>query len=118
MTLHETFSNLAVDDVESYIALRQEENLHLDFKTANSRFDREDRKNLAKAVSGFANSDGGLIVWGVSTARDSFGVEYATGLQPISPLSAFMAALNKCSGEAANPTVNGVDHRRLVIEDD
>jgi hypothetical protein len=118
MGLRDTFEQLALEHVESYISSGQEENLHLDFKTvADARLERDDRKNLAKAIAGFANSDGGLIVWGVATARNG-GVEYATGLEPISPLSTFMAKLNQCTGEAANPTVHGVDHRKIVIRDD
>lgn len=119
MTLHETFTNLSIADVEAYVTSGQEENLHLDFKRiADPRFEREDRKNLARAIAGFANSDGGLIVWGVTTARNTYDVEYATGLQAISPVSAFMAKLNQISGEAANPTVGAVQHRRIEIQGD
>jgi hypothetical protein len=54
---------------------RQSEELFLDFKrSANGgkgqRLHQDDRKNLAKAISGFGNSEGGVIVWGVD-CRDN-----------------------------------------------
>jgi hypothetical protein len=119
MSLHEDFERFSIAHVEQFIEARQEESLHLDFKTvADPRFERDDRKNLAKAISGFANADGGLILWGVGTGRTDAGVEYAAALQPISPLSQFMAKLAQCTGEAANPAVDGVDHRKIPTGDD
>jgi hypothetical protein len=58
---------LAIDE---FIAENQSEELFLDFKRssdngAGARLSDRDRENLAKAISGFANSEGGLIVWGV-----------------------------------------------------
>jgi hypothetical protein len=57
----------AIDDL---IADRQSEELFLDFKRSSDdgggpRLSQGDRGNLAKAVSGFGNSEGGVIVWGV-----------------------------------------------------
>ena len=119
MTIFDTFGNLSLADIDDYIASRQEENLHLDFKTvADVRFEHDDRKNLARALAGFANSDGGIIVWGLATAKTADGIEYATGRQPITPLSTFMAKLSQVTGEAANPAVSGVVHRRLVTAGD
>jgi predicted HTH transcriptional regulator len=56
-------------EVEQLIANAQVENLWLDFKQAGndgkgSKLHESDWKNLAKALSGFANSDGGVILWG------------------------------------------------------
>jgi predicted HTH transcriptional regulator len=66
MDLLETYEQLGTHEIEEYIRLEQEEHLHLEFKTVeNSDLSkRDDRKNLAICVSGFANSDGGLIIWG------------------------------------------------------
>ena len=54
----------------------QTEELFLDFKQAVSTgkngtsLHKDDRKNLAKGISGFGNSEGGVIVWGVECSRD------------------------------------------------
>ena len=56
------------------IATRKSEELFLDFKRsadngAAARLHDNDRNNLAKAISGFGNSEGGIVVWGVDCAR-------------------------------------------------
>ena len=57
MTLQLQFESLTANDVQAYVNAEQEENVQLEFKTANSNdfSNREDRKNLARALSGFAN---------------------------------------------------------------
>ena len=42
-------------------------------KMADLERELEERRNFAKAVSGFANSDGGLIVWGIDARPNSDG---------------------------------------------
>jgi predicted HTH transcriptional regulator len=56
--------------IDQLIADRQSEELFLDFKRssdngAGARLSDADRGNLAKAISGFGNSEGGVIIWGV-----------------------------------------------------
>ncbi|MBR6408801.1 MAG: putative DNA binding domain-containing protein, partial [Alphaproteobacteria bacterium] len=59
------------DALDEFILNMQSEELFLDFKQAvstgknNNTLHKDDRKNLAKAISGFGNSEGGVIVWGV-----------------------------------------------------
>ncbi len=60
--------------IDALIADRQSEELFLDFKRSadggtGSRLHDDDRGNLAKAVSGFGNSEGGVLVWGVDVSR-------------------------------------------------
>ncbi|MCC5655332.1 ATP-binding protein [Nostoc sp. XA013] len=57
--------------VEEMVADEVTEELFLDYKIVSTAYPAHklsdsDRKNLAKAISGFANSDGGIIVWGVN----------------------------------------------------
>lgn len=56
-----------LNDIEDLIANEVEENIHLDYKAAGA-LDKDDRKRseITKDVSAFANSDGGIIVYGVS----------------------------------------------------
>ena len=64
------------DAIDEFIINQQTEELFLDFKQAVSTgknfttLHRDDRKNLAKAISGFGNSEGGVILWGVECSRD------------------------------------------------
>ncbi len=103
--------------LQDLIAQRQEENLHLDFKRAQSLFSSNDRRNLAVALSGFANADGGVIVWGVGTTRVQ-GVEHASEVNSISPLSQFVSHLNEFTGQAVNPLVDRVRHKRIELGPD
>ena len=64
------------DAIDDFIVNLQTEELFLDFKQAVSTgkngtsLHKDDRKNLAKGISGFGNSEGGVIVWGVECSRD------------------------------------------------
>ena len=52
--------------IDSFLRNGREEDLHLEFKTVSDNpFNKDDRKNFAKALSGFGNSAGGLVIWGV-----------------------------------------------------
>ena len=55
-----------IDDIIALIDNEAEESVHLDFKAAGS-LSKDDKKKaeIAKDVSAFANSDGGIIVYGI-----------------------------------------------------
>jgi len=56
------FHTLGTKEILAFIDERRGEDLTLDFKLAPSNFsNRDDRKTLAVAIAGFANSSGGLI---------------------------------------------------------
>ena len=68
--LFERISTLGEPAIDAFIVERQSEELFLDFKrsadsASGTRLHDRDRENLAKAVSGFGNSEGGVIVWGI-----------------------------------------------------
>lgn len=56
----------SIDDLTALINNEAEESVHLDFKAAGS-LSKDDKKKaeIAKDVSAFANSDGGIIVYGI-----------------------------------------------------
>lgn len=68
--LFERLSEGGETELDLLIEDRQAEELFLDFKRSadnggGRRLHDRDRQNLAKAVSGFGNSEGGVVVWGV-----------------------------------------------------
>lgn len=84
MTLTEQFEALTLDDINAYLTERREENLSLEFKTINTpELNRLDRRNLAIAISGFANSSGGLVVWGIVARENTDRIDCASGTQEI-----------------------------------
>jgi Putative DNA-binding domain len=114
------FESLSCSVVEDFVDTRQEESLHLDFKLLkDAAFSSgDDKRNLAKALSGFANSSGGVIVWGVDARKNADGVDCATATVPIVGLAHALTRLNSLTGDSAEPTVGGVLHRSLATADD
>jgi len=114
--IRDQFDTLTVAKLREFVELGQEENLHLDFKlVADSKLSsRDDRKNLAAALSGFANSGGGLIVWGVDARKNTDGVDCTVELKPIDGVNHLVSRLNELTGESVDPTVHGVLHRKVA----
>lgn len=66
MNLKEYFDSIDLTEIDRFVNEGQEEHLNLEFKTVvhpnfNNANREIDKKNLSKALSGFANSDGGLL---------------------------------------------------------
>lgn len=118
MTFLTDFETLTLVDVEAFVTRRQEENLHLDFKLVKDAnlSSSDDKKNLACALSGFANSSGGLIVWGVDARKNADGIDCAIALKPIEQVALLVGRLNSLTGEGVDPTVNEVRHRAIETE--
>jgi hypothetical protein len=102
MSLTDQYAALDRTALQGFIG-QQCEHLQLDFKTVNSAsFNRDDRRSLACALSGFANSSGGLIVWGVDARPNSDDVDCATALSPIANLPLLLSRLNQLTSEAVS----------------
>jgi len=114
MDLRDLFDSISGATIEEYVTEGRDEDLHLDFKTVSSRrgLGKDDRRNFAKAVSGFANSDGGLVIWGVDARSNAEGIDCARAAPGIPELAAFVAKLNEYTGSVTSPSVIGVEHRR------
>jgi hypothetical protein len=115
MDLLEWFEALNKRKIEAFVADKREEGLQLEFKTVSSSGleNKDDRKNFAKALSGFANSSGGLIVWGINARKNERQVDCAVEVKPIEDISLFYAKLNEFTGQFVSPIVDGVRHRKI-----
>jgi len=113
MKLNELFDNLTLQSVKDYVQDKQEENLNLDFKTINRSdlSNKNDKKNLAKSISGFANSNGGLIIWGIEARKDDDGIDCACNYKLIDNLKLYLSRLNELTSRATVPPVVGVGHK-------
>jgi hypothetical protein len=64
-------------EIDSMIATPVTEELFLDYKqcatVGGAGLHADDHKNFGKAISGFGNSDGGLIIWGVKCRQGPNG---------------------------------------------
>jgi len=97
------------DDLWKLIAGRVKEGLYLEFKTKkdsrNPDIDPDsDAFQFSRALSGFANSDGGALIWGIATNAN----EEAAELKPIFQVKEFEARLRKSLLNSTQPTVDGV----------
>jgi hypothetical protein len=90
---------------------REEEFLFLDFKTSASGGVRpldKDRRTLAKALSGFGNAAGGVLVWGVSAPQR----EPRKPAQLADP-DGFRRYLEEQTSRAVTPAPDGVLHAAI-----
>jgi len=96
-------------DLQNLIASRVAEGIYLEFKqksnAKNGLFEEDDKKNFYKALSGFANSDGGVLIWGMKAQKRS---EIASKLIPINQVDLFLQSLKSSLVNATAPIIEGV----------
>jgi len=114
VSLEQLFENIDASAIHGFVTNRQEEHLQLDFKVSRPEMTRDDRKSLATCLSGFSNSAGGIVVWGVETKRDTASnLDVASRLVPLTSLSAFLGTLRSITPSAVSPMVPGVLHKGI-----
>ncbi len=94
--MHDLYDWITQDGEAAILQICQEnrrESLTLEFKT-KERADqvgltRPDKKNLGRALSGFSNSVGGLLIWGVDARPDEDEIDCAQDLTPIASIGKF-----------------------------
>ncbi len=64
MEFHEQ-ENYTIDDIQALIDNHAEEGVHLELKRADALSEKHADK-ITKAFSAFANSDGGLVIYGIA----------------------------------------------------
>lgn len=117
MDIARVFETLSHDMLREFVAEQRQEDLYLDFKNVNADLTADDRRNLARALSGFANSSGGIIVWGVDARKNKEGIDCASALREIEKVAALLTRLNQLTGEGVDPIVDGVRHRIIPTAD-
>lgn len=105
-----------IEAIKSFIDRKVAEQFFIDFKTVGIDYGKNprsigdnDRKNLAKALSGFSNSEGGVLIWGIDTNER----DIANALKPINNHELFSALLNKEFSTLVIPVNTNV--RNIVI---
>ena len=108
------------DEISRMIREQIVEELFLDYKRAATvapfgKLDSSDRKNLSKAIAGFANSEGGIIVWGVDCRQNPPYGDVPTSPVPISNPTAFKSLLEGAVTGVTIPAHSGVENIALQI---
>lgn len=105
--------------IDELIASRQSEELFLDFKRSSDngsgqRLNSNDRNNLAKAISGFGNSEGGIIVWGVDCSRGADGADVASLKFPLHDARRFVSWLEGAISASTVPPHSQVRNAAIL----
>lgn len=84
------------------------EGIHLEFKkkkhASTGRLDDSDGRQFSRALSGFGNSDGGILLWSIESGPN----DEAVALRPITAVHEFRGALQKSILNSTQPVVDGV----------
>ncbi|MBR3676061.1 MAG: ATP-binding protein [Alphaproteobacteria bacterium] len=110
------------DALDEFIRYRQTEELFMDFKQASSTgkhgwsLSPDDRRNLAKCISGFGNSEGGVIVWGVECSRDMDIGDVAKAKIKVRNVHRFMSWVESAISGCTIPSHNKV-RNHIIYED-
>ncbi len=102
-------------DLEDLIAEGEAESLHLECKSPGSPKLGKDLKNgLAKAISGFSNTAGGVILWGISTTRHAHsGLDVLTQIEPIGQCSSLAGQLASVVPRLTTPPILNVTSKTI-----
>lgn len=97
----------------SWVGAQKGEGLHLDFKQAAfapgaTDVRNDDKKNLAKTLSGYGNTEGGVLVLGGGTSRNAAREDFLSDLTGITPLSVYAERLRALVRDITTPTIPGV----------
>jgi hypothetical protein len=81
-----------------------------EFKGAAQLTDLKIKQIWSEALAGFANTQGGVLVWGVDARKDPVtGIDAASGLSLVANPAAFKSRLNELHAQATDPPVLGVE---------
>src|SRR5690349_19373753 len=93
--------------IRDLIDAGEAEGLYLECKAPHTpRLTRDQRIKLAEAVSGFSNTGGGVVIWGVSTTRhDHSGLDVLTQIEPLGSVRSFAQQVDATIPTLAYPGV-------------
>ncbi|MGE7416955.1 AlbA family DNA-binding domain-containing protein [Methylobacterium tarhaniae] len=106
--------------IQEMIDNRETEELFLDYKRSadcgrGRSLDNSDKSNLSKAISGFGNSEGGLIIWGVDCRSEKNSGDVPTGSVPIENPIRYKSLLEQITTGMTIPPHDGVRHEAFML---
>ena len=82
----------------------------LDFKGGAKLGDADIKRIWSEALSGFANTEGGVLVWGIDARKHpDTGIDCASALSLVTTPSGFVSRLKELHSQSTDPPVSGVD---------
>jgi hypothetical protein len=106
--------------IDGFIADREAESLFLDFKRSaddgnGKKLHQNDRSNLARAISGFGNSEGGLVIWGIDCREGADYADVARAKFPLEDARRFLSWLEGAVSSTTIPAHSGVEHYAIRV---
>ena len=103
-----------LNKINSYIENKVEENLNLDYKASGS-LQRNDKKTkeISKDVSAFANSDGGLIIYGIK--EDKINRHLPESIDPINRKEITKEWLEQIIQSKIRPRIDGIKIHSITV---
>jgi hypothetical protein len=100
------------NDVQRFVDEQRAEDLYIEFKQKHDRrhgnLDDDDRRNFSRALSGFANADGGILLFGVATKKLPDQIDRAEELKPITDVGRFCVKLRDSVLSTTQPPIDNV----------
>jgi hypothetical protein len=118
--LFELFESITAEKLVEMQSRREEESSTLEFKRCcrEGSLSQDDVTNLKRAISGFANAAGGIVLWGVESKADD-GRKDRSRFQRIAPIpdgEGVQIRLHELTATATQPPVSGVIHRAIQVD--
>jgi len=109
--------------IDEFITDREAESLFIDFKRSatngkGKRLHQNDRSNLAKAISGFGNSEGGVIVWGVDCREGEDYADVARAKYSLEDAQKYASWLEGAISSVTIPPHSGVLNTAVITAED
>lgn len=108
--------------IQSLYQEQWEETVFIDFKRKAAPeipgAQRSDKSIYSEALSGFSNTSGGVIVWGIAAPGIQGAPDVATEEAPISKLKQFLTDLNNATSQVLVPVNPGVLNTPIYLNDD
>lgn len=99
-----------IEEIQKLIDNRIEENLHLDYKAADSLGKTDGKKKeISKDISAFANSDGGVIIYGVSEFNEPDKKHLPEKIDPINRYEYSKEWLEQIINSNISPKIKGLE---------
>lgn len=109
-------------EIHRLVEERQQEYVQLEFKrksdSSHGSFNDDDKRTLGEALSGFSNSAGGLLIWGIDARKGDDGIDCAQAVQPISEIAKFRAQATTLIGQFLMPRHDGIRVESVTCSED
>ena len=94
-------------DLEQLITIGEAEGQYLECKSRQvAQVEHNDLSKIAKYISGFANTGGGVIIWGVATTEKSQpNLDVLTQIEPLGSSQSFAKDVDRVAARSTEPTL-------------